>query len=74
MSNNIPEKLISLAEANYFCNVCEFIGIGEDREVNKLQAGKVKRDFDRVEDWFASLDVDGKARIVRFLEVEWEKA
>lgn len=73
MIEKIPEKLLSLAEANYFCNVCEFIGIGENRAIDMLQGGRIKRDFEKASDWFLSLDDAGKARVVRFLEAEWEK-
>lgn len=73
MKNEIPKKLLSLAEANYFCNVLQFIGLGENRTINNQQAGKVKRDFEIVGEWFSSLDDAGKARIIRFLEAEWEQ-
>ena len=72
LQDKLPENLHSLAASNYFCNVCEFIGIGENRSVDNLQAGKVKRDFKKVEDWFQSLDDAGRARIVRYLTAEWK--
>jgi hypothetical protein len=37
-----------------------------------MQAGKVKRNFKDVGEWFASLDYAGKAQIILFLEAEWE--
>lgn len=70
MKNEIPEKLYSFAKSNFFCNVCQFIGLGEHRTVDKMQAGKVKRNFKDVGEWFASLDNAGKAKIIRFLEEE----
>lgn len=73
MKNEIPKKLLSLAEANYFCNVRQFIGLGENRTVNNLQAGLVKRNFETVGEWFSSLDDAGKAKIIRFLETEWQQ-
>ncbi len=66
----IPENLYSSAEANYFCNVCEFISLGERRPVDKQGAGRVKRTYSQVEDWFESLDDAGKERIIQYLEFE----
>ena len=40
----IPEKFIRTAEAEYFCNVSEFIGRGEGKKVSPREVCGIKNE------------------------------
>jgi len=56
----IIEKFYDLAAAEYYCNVCEFIGNGEGRELTRLHNLHIRTKYPKVELWYDSLDQAGK--------------
>ena len=66
----IPEKFIQTARAEYFCNVTEFIGLGEGKDLTHRQICAIKMQYSEVEDWFEHLDTIGQLRVVRYLREE----
>ena len=63
----IPEKFIRTAEAEYFCNVSEFIGIGEGKKVSPRDVCGIKMKHRSVQDWFEQLDTIGQLRVIWYL-------
>ncbi len=66
----IPEKYIKVADAEYFCNVTEFVRLGEGKDCSKVELCRLKMRYPSVNDWFASLPAAGKVRIMRYLRKE----
>ena len=63
----IPDKFMHTAKAEYFCNVYEFIGLGEGKEVFPREVCGIKMKYQRVEDWFENLEMIGQLRVVKYL-------
>ena len=63
----IIEKFYKHAAAEYYCNVNEFINTGEGRELTRLQNLHVRTKYPKVEQWYNSLDQEGRRRIDSFL-------
>jgi hypothetical protein len=63
----IPDKFMQTAKAEYFCNVSEFIGLGEGKEVSPREVCGIKMKHRSVEDWFESLDMIGQLRVMKHL-------
>ena len=51
----IPERFIRTAEAEYFCNVSEFISLGEGKKVSPRKVCAIKMKHRGVQDWFEQL-------------------
>jgi hypothetical protein len=69
----IPDKFMQTARAEYFCNVSEFIGLGEGKEVSPREVCGIKMKHRSVEDWFENLDMVGQLRVVKYLREQHEK-
>ncbi len=63
----IPKRFIRTAEAEYFCNVSEFISLGEGKRVSPREVCAIKMKHRGVLDWFEELDTIGQLRVVRYL-------
>lgn len=70
----IPEKFIRTAEAEYYCNVSEFIGLGEGKKVSPREVCGIKMKHRSVQDWLNQLDTIGQLRVMRFLWEQHERA
>lgn len=70
----IPEKMIRTAEAEYFCNVSEFIGLGEGKKVSPREVCGIKDKHRSVQDWFDQLDVIGQLQVMKYLRKESERS
>ena len=70
----IPEKFINTAEAEYFCNVIEFISIGERKELTRREASKIKMKYLTVQEWIDQLETGGQIRVMRYLREEHERS
>jgi len=55
------------AAAEYCVNVNEFIHTGEGHELTRLQNLRVRTKYPKVEQWYNSLDYEGRRRIDSFL-------
>ena len=66
----IPEPFITLAEAEYFCNVTAFLERGEGRTLSPREQGSLKTNYLSVQDWFQSLDRIGQSRVMQYLRAE----
>ena len=70
----IPEKFIRTAEAEYFCNVSDFIGRGEGKKVSPREVCGIKMKHRSVQDWFDQLDMIGQLRVMRYLREHESRA
>ena len=70
----IPEKFIDTAEAEYFCNVIEFISIGERKELTRREASKIKMRYLTVQEWFDQLETPGQIRVMRYLREQHDRS
>lgn len=70
----IPEKFIRTAEAEYFCNVSEFIGLGEGKMVSPREVCGIKMKHRTVQDWFDQLDMIGQLRVMKYLRKESKRS
>jgi len=55
------------AAAEYLCNVYEFIGMGEGRDLSPNEVMHIKRKFMQVERWYEKLTPAGKRRVDVYL-------
>jgi hypothetical protein len=55
------------AAAEYLCNVYDFIGIGEGKELSALEVMHIKLRYPKLEQWYGALQVDGKRRVECYL-------
>lgn len=63
----IPDKFMQTAKAEYFCNVYEFIGLGEGKELTSREVCGIKMKHRSVENWFENLDIVGQLRVMKYL-------
>ena len=63
----IPDKFMRIAKAEYFCNVSEFIGLGEGENVSAREVCGIKMKHTSVEDWFENLEMIGQLRVMKYL-------
>ncbi len=63
----IPDKFMRTAKAEYFCNVYEFIGLGEGQKLTPREVCGIKMQYNNVQDWFESLATIGKLRVMKHL-------
>ena len=66
----IPEKLIPIAEAEYLCNVTQFICLGEGEQLTPREICSIKGQHICVADWFEHLDTLGQLRLMKHLKEE----
>ncbi len=68
----IPERFKQAAQAEYFCNVSTFIGLGEGKKVSPRDVCGIKMRCRSVEEWFDQLDMIGQLRIMKYLREQQE--
>jgi hypothetical protein len=66
--NKIPSALLKLAEAEYFCNVTEFLYVGSGQKLSPQEVLKVKTKYSSAEDWYASLTPVSRVKIITHLK------
>jgi hypothetical protein len=70
----IPDKFLRTAQAEYFCNVYEFIGLGEGRELTPREVCSIKMKHQSVQEWFENLEMIGQLRVMKYLRRENERS
>ena len=70
----IPATLLKTAEAEYFCNVSEFVGLGEGRALSPRDICAIKMRYPFVQDWVGQLSPKGRLQIIDYVQREYERS
>ncbi len=69
----IPEKLLKTAEAEYFCNVSRFIGLGEGAVLSPRVICGIKMRYPCVQDWIIQLTPKRRVLVINYVLKEYER-
>jgi len=70
----IPATLLKTAEAEYFCNVSEFVGLGERRALSPREICAIKMRYPFVQDWIGQLSPEGRVQVMDYVQREYERS